>query len=99
MSRSISAMADAGERANYGASPGDATIPEPYLYIGPWEVDHARAGGDPFWNQPWGAALRYDELRPAPDPERAAAAFLADGHRRLTGRTGRTGRGDRAGWA
>ena len=27
--------ADAGTRANYGASPGDAAIPEPYLYVGP----------------------------------------------------------------
>ncbi len=29
---------DAGlVRANYGFSPGDEAIPEPYLYVGPWE--------------------------------------------------------------
>ena len=37
--------ADAGTRANYGASPGDARIPEPYLYVGPWDAGpaHGRA--------------------------------------------------------
>ena len=35
--------ADAGTRANFGASPGDASIPEPYLYVGPW--DEARRTG------------------------------------------------------
>jgi hypothetical protein len=36
---------------NYGFSPGDATVPEPYVYVGPWV---GRRG--PFWNQPFGAA-------------------------------------------
>src|SRR4051794_27506827 len=30
---------DAGTRGNYGASPGDASIPEPYLYVGPWDAE------------------------------------------------------------
>ena len=38
--------ADAGTRANYGASPGDGAIPQPYLYVGPWDAarrtGHAR---------------------------------------------------------
>ena len=34
-----------GRRANYGASPGDADHPLPYVYVGPWN-----ATDDPFWN-------------------------------------------------
>ena len=36
----------AGQRANYGASPGDQDHPEPYVYVGPWtaQVD------SPLWN-------------------------------------------------
>ena len=30
--------ADAGTRANYGASPGDSAIAQPYLYVGPWDA-------------------------------------------------------------
>jgi hypothetical protein len=52
-----------GARANYGASPGDGTIGEPYLYVGPH--DH-REGS--FWNAPFGAALTYDEIRGGADP-------------------------------
>jgi hypothetical protein len=36
---------------NYGVSPGDARIPEPYAYVGPWTP---REGT--FWNAPFGAA-------------------------------------------
>jgi hypothetical protein len=36
---------------NYGFSPGDATLSEPYVYVGPWV---GRSG--PFWNQSFGAA-------------------------------------------
>ncbi|MDQ4053259.1 MAG: hypothetical protein M3237_11250 [Actinomycetota bacterium] len=36
---------------NYGYSPGDVTLSEPYVYVGPWV---GRSG--PFWNQPFGAA-------------------------------------------
>jgi hypothetical protein len=73
--------ADAGARANYGASPGDAAIAEPYLYVGPWTMD---GRDDPFWNQPWGAALPYSALGAAPDPTLVAASFLAHGRARLT---------------
>lgn len=37
---------------NYGVSPGDSYLAEPYVYVGPW----ARVEGD-FWNAPFGAAL------------------------------------------
>jgi hypothetical protein len=36
---------------NFGVSPGDAHIPEPYAYVGPWTP---REGT--FWNTPFGAA-------------------------------------------
>ena len=42
---------------NYGVSPGDAHVPEPYAYIGPWA---ARSGS--FWNTAFGAARPLREL-------------------------------------
>ncbi len=75
--------ADEGTRANYGASPGDDLIAEPYLYVGPWATDDL---DDPFWNQPWGAALPYSALSPAPNPSVLAESFLAHGRTRLVER-------------
>jgi hypothetical protein len=37
---------------NYGLSPGDDHLPEPYAYVGPWAVP----APDDFWNAPFGAA-------------------------------------------
>ena len=54
-------------RVNVGASPGDAGHPLPYLYVGPWS---AVDPGEPFWNEPFGASLGYDE---ASDLDRALA--------------------------
>jgi hypothetical protein len=56
---------------NYGVSPGDATIGEPYAYVGPWQP----RSGD-FWNVSFGAAHPVREL---PD----LLAFFREG-RRLT---------------
>lgn len=42
---------------NYGLSPGDDHVPEPYAYVGPHE---SRTG--PFWNMPFGAARTVREL-------------------------------------
>jgi hypothetical protein len=39
------------DEINYGVSPGDGFLAEPYAYVGPWQVP---AG--PFWNAPFGAA-------------------------------------------
>jgi hypothetical protein len=66
--------AEAGTRANYGASPGDATIAEPYLYVGPW--DDARRTGD-LATYGFGAAIGYAALQAAPDPHTAGSAFFA----------------------
>jgi hypothetical protein len=55
----------AGE-VNYGASPGDTQILKPYLYVGPTGLDLA-ATGDRFWNQPFGAAITWDDVRSVED--------------------------------
>ena len=52
---------------NFGVSPGDASSPEPYAYVGPDSFD-----SNPFWNAPFGAALTID-----PDDSDAAAKVLA----------------------
>jgi hypothetical protein len=46
------------DKVNYGLSPGDDEIPEPYAYVGPFE---RRAGA--FWDRPFGAARLVRELR------------------------------------
>ncbi len=65
----------AGHRArcNIGASPGDAAIDEPYVYVGPWGSD--RPGDPAFWNAPFGAVLRRGDV----DSVEAATAFLDRG--------------------
>lgn len=66
---------DAGERASYGASPGDDAIDQPYLYVAPWSPQQG-----PFWQAPFGgAALPLEALVAASDPVAAAAAFFAEG--------------------
>jgi hypothetical protein len=61
-------------RANYGGSPGDAAVPEPYLYVGPF----APRSGE-FWNASFGATLTYTDVRAGADP----LAFFLDGRARL----------------
>lgn len=71
-----------GERANYGASPGDDGHPAPYIYVGPWSGD---AEGE-LWNATAfsGAELGYDELVAAEEPYPAAIEFLRVRLRELT---------------
>src|SRR3954454_17485021 len=70
----IEAGAEArGERAAYGASPGDEDHREPYLYVGPW-----KSGVEgPLWNATAfkGAELGYAELIDA-DADAVAMDFL-----------------------
>lgn len=76
--------ADAGQRASYGASPGDADHDEPYLYVGAWgEVDRS----NPFWNDTSfnGASMSYAELRATDDPWLAAVDFFGRGYSVLHG--------------
>ena len=72
-----------GERANYGASPGDDDHDEPYLYVGPWDAERAKGKE---WNATGftGAELTYSELLEAPDQRKAALKFFHDRHKALT---------------
>ncbi|MGZ8667681.1 MAG: hypothetical protein ACXWZM_11315 [Solirubrobacterales bacterium] len=72
-----------GQRANYGASPGDEDHDQPYLYVGPWDGE---ISGE-LWNATAfpGAELTYAELLAAPDQRRAALDFFHERHRALCG--------------
>jgi hypothetical protein len=61
---------------NYGASPGDDHIAEPYMYVGP----HAGPPPDDpaFWNAPFGAARTFRQIGTVTE----AAAFFRDGRAR-----------------
>ncbi len=60
----------AGSRANFGGSPGDLYVDEPYCYVGPFEP---RTG--PYWNESFGAVLRYSQILSGSD----ARAFFQKG--------------------
>lgn len=64
-------------RAGYGFSPGDAAIPEPYVYVSLWFPDDA--AGD-LWNATTfrGAVLTYGEVAAASDPGDAVLAWLRE---------------------
>jgi hypothetical protein len=61
------------DRCNLGASPGDPSSDEPYLYVGPWS--DARPGDEGYWNEPFGAVVRRGDIKDRDD----AVAFLARG--------------------
>ena len=63
------------DRINFGVSPGDELIPEPYAYVGP----HEHVSG-PFWNQPFGAARPLREFAGF----EAVAGFFGDGAREMS---------------
>ena len=63
---------------NYGASPGDASHPEPYFYVGPWDVDAAKRKHPDFFTDPWGAALHHRDLD-RDEPVKQALAFFQQG--------------------
>ena len=67
------------DEVNYGCSPGDAAIPEPYVYVGPRAGPPAR---DDFWNAPFGAAATAARIHGVDD----AVHFFAQG-RALTVRS------------
>jgi hypothetical protein len=62
-----------GTRATYGASPGDETIAEPYLYVGPWAA--SRKTG-PLAEYAFGAACTYSTLIASDDAARHALDFF-----------------------
>lgn len=61
---------------NYGGSPGDDHVAEPYLYVGPHDGPPAR---DEFWNAAFGAARTIDEITSVDD----AVAFFRAGHDKI----------------
>jgi hypothetical protein len=68
------------EGVNFGCSPGDGYVVEPYVYVGPWNTDGLPDGD--FWNASFGAVLPYTELLGADDDQqKAALAFLRRGAR------------------
>jgi hypothetical protein len=58
------------DEINYGVSPGDEYVAEPYAYVGPWRP---REGA--FWNAPFGAARPVRTLGDAA----AITAFFVQG--------------------
>lgn len=80
-----------GQRAGYGASPGDERHPEPYLYVVPW----SQVPDGPLWQAEHyrGAELSYADLRAADDQRKAALSFYRD---RLTALTGAAAADDRS---
>ena len=69
-------LAISADSVNYGASPGDDAIAEPYLYVGPYDGPPTR---DAFWNAPFGAFVTRREVA-TPDE---ALAFFRSGRGRL----------------
>jgi hypothetical protein len=65
------------DMVNFGASPGDDHIAQPYLYVGPHTGPPRR---DDFWNTAFGAARTVEQI---PNVEEAFA-FFREGRRRLT---------------
>jgi hypothetical protein len=65
--------------ANYGFSPGDDAIPEPYVYVGPHRLPPP--DGD-FWNAQFGAVRTWSQVSDA----RQALDFLRAGRCALDGR-------------
>ena len=58
-------LARSAAKVNYGASPGDDAIGEPYAYVGPW--DRPLPGDSAFWNQPFGATLGHERIASSDD--------------------------------
>jgi hypothetical protein len=67
---------DQYRRAGFGASPGDAAVDEPYLYVAPWHFDEAPSSE--LWNAESfrGAILPLSELVDEADQRTAALAFF-----------------------
>jgi hypothetical protein len=66
-------LAISRDEVNYGVSPGDGHLAEPYAYVGPWTP---RVGA--FWNTDFGAARPLSDLGDA----EAVVAFFEAGARR-----------------
>ena len=72
----------ADRRATFGASPGDAAVADPYLYVLPWHLESASSA---LWNAESfrGAILPLGDLVAATDQRAAALRFLRERHAAL----------------
>lgn len=70
----------AGRRATYGASPGDAEHPEPYVYVSPW-TPHSES----FWNEGSFASMGFRALAEDDDQRGAVSDFFARARGELSG--------------
>jgi hypothetical protein len=61
------------DRVNYGVSPGDTVIGEPYAYVGPWDALDDPEG---FFDRSFGAARTWREVPTVAD----LAAFFRTAH-------------------
>jgi hypothetical protein len=71
------------EGVNVGFSPGDTSLPAPYVHVGPHDTSGLEGR---YWNAPFGAVVSYDELIAADDPDDTAAEFIENGLRLLVAR-------------
>jgi hypothetical protein len=65
---------------NYGASPGDDRVADPYLYVGPH--DGPPPGDRVFWNASFGAVRTIQQIGTTAD----AVTFFREGRERLAAR-------------
>jgi hypothetical protein len=63
------------DEVNYGVSPGDGYLSEPYAYVGPWRIPPA----DDYWSAPFGAARPMTDVR---DSE-TLRSFFVEGRDRV----------------
>jgi hypothetical protein len=70
----------AGRRATYGASPGDAAHPEPYVYVSPW-TPHSES----FWNEGSFAGMGFATFAGEEDQRGAVLDFFARARAELSG--------------
>ena len=80
-------VGDEDRRASYGASPGDGSIDEPYLYVSVWWPDRVGLDGEidrGIWNAPsfTGAVLELADFPADEDPVAVTARFWRE-HRDL----------------
>jgi hypothetical protein len=68
---------DDAHRASYGASPGDDTVAEPYLYVSVWWPDRLGIAEDPTWQTGTfvGRVMAVSAFPDGADPVAVAADF------------------------
>lgn len=74
-------------RASYGASPGDHSIDEPYLYLSIWYPDRIGVdASDAIWNAPafTGSMLKLSDFPSDADPVAVAVDFWRSGRDALS---------------